>query len=139
MNIEEATYWKNYIDMVINGRLDNIETSDADALKIVNFAHTHMQTINGQQMLPQGTFREFLNLFAHLPVLQKEIEEAQLEIFEWLENIPVECSTKEVEHMFDGEMVSDDSMWLPSMDIDTDGDVALNIIVDVNGNAYFVD
>lgn len=50
-----------------------------------------------------------------------------------------EPQRKEVEQMFDGEMIDDAYMWLPSMDIDEDGYVALNIVVDNEGWAHFVD
>lgn len=50
-----------------------------------------------------------------------------------------ECTRKEVEQMFDGLMYESDSMWLPSMDVDARGNVALNIVVDSEGNATFVE
>ena len=42
------------------------------------------------------------------------------------------------EQLFDGDMYDDDHMWLPSMDIDEQGYVALNIVVDNEGYAHFV-
>lgn len=74
-------------------------------------------------------------------VKTREAAEETLEIVKELEEgfyIITECSKKEVEQMYDGEMYEEDSMWLPSMDIDEDGDVALNMVVDSEGNATFV-
>lgn len=48
-----------------------------------------------------------------------------------------EATTKEVEQMFDGFMVDDTTMDLPSMDIDEQGYVALDIEVDKDGYVRF--
>lgn len=48
-----------------------------------------------------------------------------------------ECTKQEIEQMFDGWMFDEESMSLPSMDIDGDGYVALDITVDNNGVAIF--
>ena len=48
-----------------------------------------------------------------------------------------EASKKEVEQMFDGIMYDEYHMWLPSMDIDNEGYVQLNITVDSEGYASF--
>lgn len=56
-----------------------------------------------------------------------------------ISDLQTECSQKEIEQIFDGLMWEDDSMWLPSMDIDQRGNVALNIDVDGYGNATFAD
>lgn len=78
-------------------------------------------------------------LIAKYKELIKEAEEARDKFIAAALRIQIEePTTKEVEQMYDGEMYEEDSMWLPSMDIDEDGDVALNIVVDSEGNATFV-
>ena len=61
-------------------------------------------------------------------------------IIENSETSLTEVPKKQVEEMFNGEMwKGDDWMWLPSMDVDANGNVVLNIVVDENGNATFID
>lgn len=80
MTPEEALYWKNYIDRVISEKLYLDEVSEKDARRISEFAKKYMQTITGQQFLPQGIFREFLELFASIPQLQEQLIEIVLNI-----------------------------------------------------------
>lgn len=139
MNKQEATYWKRFIIKTIEEKLSTIKTSDEDAIRISQFAEQHMQLITGQQMLPQRVFREFLELFAHIPEIQADIEHAQEIINDYLENLPVECSRQDVEQMFDGLMWDDDYMWLPSLTIDEEGYGQLDIEVDEDGYAHFIE
>lgn len=135
MTPEEALYWKNYIDRVISEKLYLDEVSEKDARRISEFAKKYMQTITGQQFLPQGIFREFLELFSSIPQLQEEIKQAQDEIYDTISG----CDDKDMEQLLDGLMWDEDYMWLPSMDIDEEGFVALNIEIDEEGWAHFVD
>ncbi|MBQ6724038.1 MAG: hypothetical protein IJQ84_05950 [Paludibacteraceae bacterium] len=136
MTKEEAIYWKNYIDKVVSEKLDTLEVSDADAIRISDFAKRYMQVITGQQYVPQGLFREFLELFAKIPAIQEEIRQMQEGL---AANMPESCTDKDLEQTLDGLMWDDEWMYLPSMDIDEDGFVALNIEIDANGWAHFVD
>ena len=87
MTKEEAIYWKSFILRTIEERLPQIEVSDLEAYEISEFANKYMQTITGQQMLPQGVFREFLRIFAKIPEMQSEIAEAQVHVQEMIEHI----------------------------------------------------
>lgn len=74
-------------------------------------------------------------------VKTREAAEETLEIVKELEEgtyILTECSKKEVEQMYDGEMWDEEYMWLPSMDIDDDGYIPLNIEMDIFGYANFM-
>lgn len=136
MTKEEAIYWKNYIDKVVSERLDALEVSDADAIHISDFAKRYMQVMTGHQYVPQGLFREFLELFAKIPVIQDEIKQMQEEL---AASFPESCTDKEMEHTLDGLMWDEEWMWLPSMDIDEEGFIPLNIEIDEDGYAHFVD
>ena len=50
-----------------------------------------------------------------------------------------ECTQKQVEQIFDGLMWEEDWMWCPSVDVDADGYAQLNVVVDEDGWAHFVD
>ena len=138
MTQKEAVYWRNFIEKIIDEKVPYIKRSDVDSRKISDFAQRFMVTITGQQYLPQGIFRNFLSEFGDFPIVIDELKEAQEALNELIDG--AECSTKEVECLFDGEMYeeSEDYMWLPSMDIDDDGYVALNILIDDDGYANFV-
>ena len=135
MTTEEALYWKQYIDKTVAEKLSATSGTQQDALRIKQFAESHMQGITGQQLLPQATFRQFLEMFAHLPAIQEGIEQAQDEINETVSG----CTDKEMEQVLDGLMWDEDYMWLPSMDIDEEGFVELDFEIDENGWAHFVD
>ena len=71
--------------------------------------------------------------------LIKELKEARDKFIAAALNIQIEEPTpQEVEQMFDGEMWDEEYMWLPSMDIDEDGYIPLNIDVDIFGYAHFM-
>lgn len=103
MTKKEAIYWKKFIEKIINERLPLMTPGTEEAIAISQFASQHMATITGQQMLPQYVFREFLDLFANIPVIQERIEQAQAEIDEWLLNLPTECTEAEIYAMWDEE------------------------------------
>ena len=136
----EAEYWKRFINKVIVEKLEELTVSEEDALRISTFAERFMILVDGQQPLPQGVFREFLDIFKNIPQIQAEIVEAQEKINQFILEYPTEVPKKQVEEMFNGEMwEGDDWMWLPSMDVDANGNVTLNIVVDEEGNATFID
>lgn len=160
MTEREAIYWKRYIYNVITEKINSLRVSDADAALVSSFIEHHMLTVSGQQMLPQSVFREFVMVFSRIPEMQEDIARAQEEITAWMDGLgdanekldalqaaldsfatePLnECSKKQIEQMFDGEMWDADGLWLPSMDIDDEGGVALNIEVDDDGGAHFLD
>lgn len=139
MRKEEAVYWKSFILKTIEERLPKIEVSDLIGYEISEFEKHHMQTITGQQMLPQNVFRDFLQTFEKIPAIQEEIIRAQERISVWLERLPEESTIREVEGIFDGTMWETEYMWCPSMDIDSEGYAALNIEVDNEGYAHFTD
>lgn len=87
MNKEEAKYWRSFIYRVIEEKLPTIETTDADAIRIKEFVDHHMSTITGQQMLPQRVFRDFVEIFSHIPALQAAIQEAQEDIQKAIEHL----------------------------------------------------
>ena len=78
-------------------------------------------------------------VIAQYEAMTKEAEAARDEFYRKARNLDIrECTKKQVEQLFDGDMYDDDYMWLPSMDIDEQGYVALNIVVDNEGYAHFV-
>ena len=78
-------------------------------------------------------------VIAQYEAMTKEAEAARDEFYRKARNLDIrECTKKQVEQLFDGDMYDDDHMWLPSMDIDEQGYVALNIVVDNEGYAHFV-
>lgn len=135
MTKEEAIYWKGYIDRQLTEKLERLTGVQVDSAKISGFADSYMQTVVGQEYLSQGLFREFLKIFAGIPQLQEEIKQAQDEINDTISG----CDDKDMEQLLDGLMWDEDYMWLPSMDIDEEGFVALNIEIDEEGWAHFVD
>lgn len=60
MTIEEATYFKEYIDKRLNELLGQLTKAEGDTLQGRLFAERYMRDIVGQQMLPQMVFRSFL-------------------------------------------------------------------------------
>lgn len=90
MSKEEAIYWKAFIIRVIEEKIPLIQTTEADAIRISEFAKNYMEVITGQQYVPQGLFREFLEIFSHIPQIQKDIEQAQAEIREIIDGIVAE-------------------------------------------------
>lgn len=100
MTRQEALYWKEFIEKIIDERVPLIKRTDVDERRISDFAQRFMATITGQQYLPQGVFREFLELFAGIPEIQEEIAQAQERINAWLENLPEECTESEIYAMW---------------------------------------
>ena len=80
-------------------------------------------------------------LIAQYEALKKEAEAARDEfIREALAFDMQECTQKQVEQIFDGLMwEGDEWMWCPSLDVDADGYAQLNVVVDEEGWAHFVD
>ena len=87
MTTEEALYWKGYIDNEIARKLATMNANQTDALRISRFANSYMQLITGQQFLPQGIFREFLEMFENIPALQGNIQEMQEKLDESIRNL----------------------------------------------------
>lgn len=87
MNTEEALYWKEYIDRVVAEKLSVLNSSQQDAIRIRQFAESHMRGITGQQLLPQAVFRQFLEMFANIPALQGNIQQMQESLNETVENL----------------------------------------------------
>lgn len=87
MTTEEALYWKSYIDRVVAEKLSVLNSPQQDAVRIKEFAESYMRGITGQQLLPQGVFRQFLEMFAHIPAMQGNLEQIQTEINETLEGL----------------------------------------------------
>lgn len=77
-------------------------------------------------------------VIAQYEAMIKEAEAARVRfIQEALAFDMQECTRKQVEQMFDGIMADENYMNLPSMDIDNEGYVALNISVDDEGYVHF--
>lgn len=87
MTSAEAIYWKTYIDRVVAEKLSMLNSSQQDAVRIRQFADSFMQGINGQQLLPQSVFRQFIDMFAHIPTIQEDIEKMQESLSEDITNI----------------------------------------------------
>ena len=139
MTKQEALYWKNFIYRTIEERVPYVKVTTEEARVISDFASRFMVTITGQQYLPQGIFREFLDIFKNIPAIQEEIEIAQEEIRVFLEHLPEPCTKKEVEQIFDGIMWEDEYIWLPSADLDEEGFATLNVSIDEEGYGHFED
>ena len=133
---QEALYWKRYIDRVLTEKLNSLTVTEVEAARIREFADSYMGSVTGQQLLPQSVFRRFLEIFSGIPQMQEELAQAQQEIHD---AVLGGCTEKEMEQTLDGLMWDDEWMWLPSMDIDEEGFVALNIEIDEDGWAHFVD
>lgn len=130
MTKQEAVYWKKFILKVIEEKLPTIKTSDEDAKAISEFAQHHMQTITGQQMLPQSVFRKFLEIFGHIPAIQEEINKAMEELDAWLHNLPEECTVAEIYAMFDE--------YVCPLRLDADGYIVLTDLVTIDDEGYIV-
>ncbi len=63
MTTEEATYFKEYIERRLSELLAVKSDDEKQELRIKDFAERYMQTITGQDALPQSTFRMFLDEF----------------------------------------------------------------------------
>lgn len=87
MTKQEAVYWKRFIEEMITERLPYYRVTDEEAQRISEFATHYMQTITGQQPLPQSVFRKFLEIFGSIPAIQEDILKAQAEISAWLEKL----------------------------------------------------
>lgn len=81
MTSEEAIYWKTYIDRVVAEKLSVLNNSQQDAVRIRQFADSFMQGINGQQLLPQSVFRQFIEMFAHIPAMEGQTQEMLREVY----------------------------------------------------------
>ena len=79
-------------------------------------------------------------LIAQYEALKKDAEAARDEFIREAKDFALaEPQRKEVEQMFDGEMWDEDWMWCPSLDLDDEGYAQLNVVVDEDGWAHFVD
>lgn len=87
MTSAEAIYWKTYIDRVVAEKLSMLNSSQQDAVRIRQFADSFMQGVNGQQLLPQSVFRQFVDTFAHIPTIQEDIEKMQESLSEDINNL----------------------------------------------------
>lgn len=85
MTIKEAQYFKKYIDERLNELLGAMTQQQLNTLQGQRFAARFMGNIEGQQMLPQSVFRQFLNeidfgeakqLHDDLVVAQGQLEQA---------------------------------------------------------------
>lgn len=126
----EAVYWKRYIDKVLSEKLDGLSVSEHDALRISEFAERYMTLVTGQQMLPQAIFRQFLELFSHIPEIQEDIRKAQEEVAQMLLRLPEECTVEEIYEMFD--------MFVAPFYLDKDGYIVISRLVTKDKDGYLV-
>lgn len=87
MTSEEAIYWKTYIDRIVAEKLSVLNSSQQEAVRIRHFADSYMQCINGQQLLPQTVFRQFVEMFAHIPAMQESLEQMQESLTKDINNL----------------------------------------------------
>ena len=82
MTIKEAQYFKKYIDGRLNDLLSAMTQQQLTTLQGQRFAARFMSNIEGQQMLPQSVFRQFLNEidFGEAKQLHDDLVKAQGQI-----------------------------------------------------------
>ena len=60
MSSEEAKYFKDYIDACIRSEIEALTRQDVQLAELSQFEESYMQGVSGQQLLPQGVFRQFI-------------------------------------------------------------------------------
>lgn len=110
MTIEEATYFKEYIDKRLNELLGRLTKAEGDTLQGRLFAERYMRDIVGQQMLPQMVFRSFLEEidFSEAKSLHDELISTKSDLAIKMQKIDVnETNISELQAMLENDYYND--------------------------------